>query len=61
MFILIMLRWPNTVFVRALQTLLVMLLSIKRALGLWYVNKAVDTVIPQFHMNWIMKLSFDLK
>ena len=35
--------------------------AIKRALGLWYANTAVDKVIPQFHMNWIIKLSFDLK
>ena len=35
--------------------------AIKRALGLWYANMAVDEVIPQFHMNWIIKLSFDLK
>ena len=35
--------------------------AIKCALGLWYANTAVDKVIPQFHMNWIIKLSFDLK
>ena len=35
--------------------------AIRRALGLWYTNTAVDKVIPQFHMNWIIKLSFDLK
>ena len=35
--------------------------AIKRALGLWYAYMAVDEVIPQFHMNWIIKLSFDLK
>ena len=35
--------------------------ALKRALGLWYANTAVDKVIPQFHMNWIIKLSFDLK
>ena len=35
--------------------------AIKRALGLWYVNTAVDKVIPQFHMKWIIKLSFDPK
>ena len=35
--------------------------TIKRALGLWYANTAVDKVIPQFHMNWIIKLTFDLK
>ena len=35
--------------------------TIKRALGLWYANTAVDKVIPQFHMNWKIKLSFDLK
>ena len=35
--------------------------GIKRALGLWYGNTAVDKVIPQFHMKWIIKLSFVLK
>ena len=37
--------------------------AIKRvlAIGLWYANTAVDKVIPQFHMKWIIKLSFDPK
>ena len=35
--------------------------AIKRALGLWYVNTAVDKVIPQFHMKWIIKVTFDPK
>ena len=35
--------------------------AIKRALRLWYANTAVDKVIPQFHMKWIIKLSFVLK
>ena len=56
----IYLRWPNTVFARASQIYSVSD-AIKRALGLWYANTAVDEVIPQFHMNWIIKLIFDLK
>ena len=35
--------------------------AIKHALGLWYANTAVDKVIPQFYMKWIIKLSFDPK
>ena len=50
------LRWPNTVCARFTASVSD---AIKRALGLWYANTAVDKVIPQFHMKWIIKLSFD--
>ena len=52
------LRWPNTVCARFTDSFSD---AIKRALGLWYVNTAVDKVIPQFHMKWIIKVSFDPK
>ena len=52
------LRWPNTVYARFTDSVSD---AIKRALGLWYVNTAVDKVIPQFHMKWIIKVSFDPK
>ena len=48
------LRWPSTVCARFTD-------SVKLALGLWYANTAVNEVIPQFHMKWIIKLSFDPK
>ena len=51
------LRWPNTVCARFTDSVSELL----RALGLWYANTAVDEVIPQFHMKWIIKLSFDPK
>ena len=54
----IWLRWPNTVWARFTDSVSD---AIKRALGLWYANMAVDEVIPQFHMKWIIKLSFDPK
>ena len=52
------LKWPNTVcalFTDSVSD------AIKRALGVWYVNTAVDKVIPQFHVKWIIKVSFDPK
>ena len=49
------LRWLNTVCARFTDSFSD---AIKRALGLWYVNTAVDKVIPQFHMKWIIKVSF---
>ena len=52
------LRWPNTVCARFTDSVSD---AIKRALGLWYANTAVDKVIPQFHMKWIIKLSVDPK
>ena len=52
------LRWLNTVYARCTDSVSD---AIKRALGLWYANTAVDKVIPQFHMKWIIKLSFDPK
>ena len=52
------LRWPNTVCSRFTDSVSD---AIKRALGLWYANRAVDKVIPQFHMKWIIKLSSDPK
>ena len=54
----ILLRWPKTVCARFTDSVSD---TIKRALGLWYVNTAVDKVIPQFHMKWIIKVSFDPK
>ena len=52
------LRWPNTVCARFTDSVSD---AIKRALGLWYANTAVDKVIPQFHMKWVIKLSFGPK
>ena len=52
------LRWLNTVYARLTDSVSD---AIKRALGLWYTSTAVDKVIPQFHMKWIIKLSFDPK
>ena len=52
------LRWLNTVCARFTDSVSD---AIKRALGLWYANTAVDKVIPQFHMKWIIKSSFDPK
>ena len=52
------LRWPNTVCARFTDSVSD---AINYALGLWYANTAVDKVIPQFHMKWIIKLSFDPK
>ena len=52
------LRWLNTVCAHFTDSVSD---AIKRALGLWYANTAVDKVIPQFHMKWITKLSFDPK
>ena len=52
------LRWLNTVCARLTDSVSD---AIKRALGLWYANTAVDKAIPQFHMKWIIKLSFDSK
>ena len=52
------LRWPNTVCARLIDSVSD---AIKRELGLWYANTAVDKLIPQFHMKWIIKLSFDPK
>ena len=52
------LRWLNTVCARFTDSVSDV---IKRTLGLWYANTAVDKVIPQFHMKWIIKLSFDPK
>ena len=52
------LRWPNTVCACFTDSVTD---AIKRALGLWHANMAVDKVIPQFHMKWIIKLSFDPK
>ena len=52
------LRWPNTVCARFTDSVSD---AIKRALELWYANTAVDKVIPQFHMKWIIKVSFDPK
>ena len=52
------LRWPNTVCARFTDSASD---AIKRALGLWYANTAVDKVIRQFHMKLIIKLSFDPK
>ena len=54
----VMLRWPNTVFCARFTDSVSD--AIKRALGLWYANTAVDKVIPQFHMNWIIKLNLVL-
>ena len=51
------LRWPNTVCARFTDSVSD---AIKRALGLWYANTAVDEVIPH-HMKWVIKLSFDPK
>ena len=55
---ILQLRWPNTVYARPTDSVSD---AIKRAQGLWYANTAVDKVIPQFHMKWIIKLSFDPK
>ena len=52
------LRWLNTVCARFTDSVSD---AIKRALGLWYANRAVDKVIPQFHVKWIIKLSSDRK
>ena len=52
------LRWPNTVCARFTDSVSD---AIESALELWYANTAVDEVIPQFHMKWIIKLSFDPK
>ena len=52
------LRWLNTVCARFTDSVSD---AIKRALGLWYANTTVDKVNPQFHMKWIIKLSFDPK
>ena len=52
------LRWLNTVCARFTHSVSD---AIKRALGLWYANTAVDKVIPRFHIKWIIKLSFDPK
>ena len=52
------LRWPNTVCARFIDSVSD---AIKRALGLWYANTAVDKMIPQFYMKWVIKLSFDPK
>ena len=52
------LRWLNTACARFTDSVSD---AIKRALGLWYANTAVDKVIPQFHMKRIIKLSFDPK
>ena len=52
------LRWPNTVCARFTDSVSD---AIKRTLGLWYVNMADDKVIPQFHMKWIIKVSFNPK
>ena len=52
------LRWPNTVCARFTDSVSD---AIEHALGLWYANMAVGKVIPQFHMKWIIKLSFDPK
>ena len=57
-FISVDLRWPNTVCARYTDSVSD---AIKRALGLWYANTAVDKVILQFHMKWIIKVSFDPK
>ena len=54
----IFLRWLNTVCARFTDSVSD---AIKLALRLWYANTAVDSVIPQFHMKWIIKLSFDPK
>ena len=53
-----LLRWPNTVCARFTDSVSD---AIKLALGLWYANTAVDKVIPQFQMKWIIKVSFDPK
>ena len=52
------LRWLNTVCARFTDSVSD---AIKGALGLWYANTTVDKVNPQFHMKWIIKLSFDPK
>ena len=52
------LRWLKTVCTRFTDCVSD---AIKRALGLWYANTAVDKVIPKFDMKWIIKLSFDPK
>ena len=52
------LRWLNTVCARFTDSVTD---AIERALELWYANTAFDKVIPQFHMKWIKKLSFDPK
>ena len=52
------LRWLNTVCARFTDSVSD---AIKRLLGLWYANTVVDKVIPQFHMKWIIKFSFDPK
>ena len=49
------LRWANTVCARFTDSVSD---ANKRALGLWYADTAIDKVIPQFHMKWIIKLSF---
>ena len=54
----VLLRWPNTVYARFTDSASD---AIKRALGLWYANTAVDKVIPQFRMKLIIRLSFDPK